>query len=106
MVVPRKYQFSDRVKGRFFALLGIGYGYDLLERNDLDRGDNGENVNMPSEHGGEEATDHDECPYGASDEGFFFFSYSVCGFGSFCRVDECIVSRVRYRRGDLPTESV
>lgn len=57
-------------EGKVFGSAGdICYSYDFLERDDLNSGDYGEDVDMPGEHGCEEAGDHDEGPYRASDEG-------------------------------------
>ena len=46
----------------------IGNSNDLLKRNNLYSGDYSQDVDMPSEHSSKKAGDHDQGPYGASDE--------------------------------------
>lgn len=49
-------------------------GNDFLERDDLDGGDDDDNVDVAHEEGGEEAANHDQGPYCALDEvGLFLF---------------------------------
>ncbi len=46
----------------------IGYGNDFLEADDLDGGDDGDDVEVASAEGEEEAANHDQGPRGADDE--------------------------------------
>lgn len=47
----------------------VGNGNDLFEGNDLDGGDNDDYVDVSSEHGAEEDSNHGKRPYGTGDEG-------------------------------------
>lgn len=49
----------------------VGNGDDFLERDDLDRRDNEDDVDVASEHGSKEDANHGKCPDGARDEGLF-----------------------------------
>jgi hypothetical protein len=46
----------------------VGYRNDLLEADDLDSGDDNNDVQVASAEGEEEASDHDQGPCGAHDE--------------------------------------
>lgn len=49
----------------------VGYRNDLFEGDNLDGGDDTNDVDMAGEHGEEEAEDHDKAPYRPGDEGLF-----------------------------------
>lgn len=49
----------------------VGNGDDLLERNDLDNGDDGDEIDVTGEHGNEEARDHNKRPYRPGYKGLF-----------------------------------
>lgn len=50
----------------------IGNGDDLLEGDNLDGGDDDDDVNVAREHCPKETSNHDEGPDGAGDEGLLF----------------------------------
>lgn len=47
----------------------IGDSNNLLEGDNLDSGNNEDDVDVSHSHGEEETSDHDECPYRAGEEG-------------------------------------
>lgn len=57
----------------------VGDGDDFFEADDLDGGDDDEDVDVAGEHAAEEDADHDEGPGGAGDEGLFLLGV-VVGF--------------------------
>lgn len=62
----------------------IGDGNDFLERDDLNRSHNDNNVDVSGEHGDEKERDHDESPYCPRNEGLFLLL--VFGLGGFLPV--------------------
>ena len=56
-------------QGKGFLLLGhLSNSDDLLETDELDSGDDHEDIDVASKHGGEETSYHDQCPDGSRDE--------------------------------------
>lgn len=60
----------------------IGYGNDLLERYDLYRGDDDNDVDMAGGHGAEEESNHNQGPHGTLHEVcLFLFIVGLGGWG-------------------------
>lgn len=58
----------------------IGDSNNLLEGDDLNSGNDQDDVDMAHSHGEEETSNHNECPYRAGKEGLFLFLV-LGGFG-------------------------